>query len=567
MKRKLLSLLGLLAVLLVVGGPASGGPLVRAPQLGNEADIRHCTVVTVSQGDQVFFGGNDDYINRDSTYWVDPGSANHYGAIYFGERDNVQQGFNEAGLAYDANGTPWAPITSHPGTEPFYSSFTQYPIEILRDCATVEEVIAWVQAHRWHNHMHHQMHFADAGGDAVVIGAGTDGRLAFTRKPVGDGFLVSTNFNLANPASGGYPCWRYSRAQRMLSEIQIPDELTVERVAAVMEAVHVEGPSGWTLYSLVADLRQRLVYVYFMFQYDAPVVLSIDEELAHPGPSLAVSRLLPEETKRRADQAYERLMSRPDRCDAAGLGWLGIVATSLLGLVVVARSRGGGLAFWAPVGAVLGPAALPAWLLAACGRRPRALVETMGDLPPYVVGLVGVLLAAVRRPEFGQNSGLVLLALYVLPLAGGLLFYQAPLLARAMGSGYGRTLWRRLPAALVATNLALGGLVATGLPLIDRHVGYCGLGTFTVLQWWAIAILGAAVGGLPLYLYHAWAVRRGLAAWSVLLWGGSGAGEGAAAGEPAAWRRLWPWILASFLVLAGGVVLGITVRSLAAGLG
>jgi hypothetical protein len=566
-KRKLLSLFSLLAVLLVAGGPASGGPLVGVSQPGNDPDLRHCTVVTVSQGHEVFFGGNDDYFNRDSTYWVDPGSAHHYGAIYFGERDNVQQGFNEVGLAYDANGTPSAPVTSHPGTKPAYGGHGSYLIQILQECATVEEVITWVQEHRWHETMHYQMHYADPSGDAVVIGVGSDGKLAFTRKPAGDSFLVSTNFNLANPASGGYPCWRYSRAQRMLSEIQSPDALSIERVASIMEAVHVEGPSGWTLYSLVADLRQRLVYIYFMFQYDAPVVLSIDEEIARARPSLPVSQLLPEETRQRADQAYQRMMSRPDRCDAAGLGWLGVVAASLLGLFVVARSKGGGLAFWVPVVAVLGPAGLPAWLLAARGRRPQALVETVGDLPPNVIGLVGVLLAAIHRPDFGQNSGLVLLVLYALPLAGGLFLYQAPLLAWATGTSYGRTLWRRLPAALVSTNLALGGLVAIGLPLFNWHVGCCGLSTFTVLQWWGAAILGAVVGGLPLYLYHAWAVRRGRVAWSALLWGRSEAGEEMAGIPPASWRRLWPWVLASFLVLAGGVFLGVTIRSLVAGLG
>jgi hypothetical protein len=569
MKQKLLRLFGLPVVLLAVLGAVQmghGSPACGSQPCGDQ-EVRHCTVVTVSQGERVFFGGNDDYINRDSVYWVDPGSASRYGAIYFGKPDNVQQGFNEVGLAYDSNGTPKAPVTSHPGTEPVSGGYASYLLHILQECATVEEVIAWVQTHRWHEAMHDQMHFADPTGDAVVIGVGPDGRVVFTRKPAGDGFLVSTNFNLANPSSGNYPCWRYSRAQKMLGEIQGEDELTVEEVAEVMEAVHVESPSGWTLYSLVADLQKRLVYVYFMFQYDAPIVLSIDEEIARDRPLVAVSQLLPEETRQRADQAYSRLMSRPDRCDAAGLGWLGVVGASLAGLVVVARSRGGSLAFWAPVGAVLGPAALPAWLMASQGRRPRALVETMGDLPPYVIGLVGVLLAAVRAPEFGQNSGLVLLVLYAVPLAGGLLLYQAPLLAWGTGSSYGRTVWRRLPAALISTNLALGGLVATGLPLIAQHVGYCGLGTLTILQWWGIIVLGVAVGGLPLYLYHAWAVRRGLMAWSALLGGGSKAGEDVATVPPAAWRRLWPWILASFLVLAGGVALGIVVRSLVAGLG
>jgi len=80
---------------------------------------RGCTILTVSQGDRVFFGGNGDWINLDSNYyWVDPGSQVHYGAIYFGVPTNVQQGFNEKGLAYDSNGLPSAPVNSHPGRKP-----------------------------------------------------------------------------------------------------------------------------------------------------------------------------------------------------------------------------------------------------------------------------------------------------------------------------------------------------------------------------------------------------------------------------------------------------------------
>ena len=79
-----------------------------------------CTVFTVAKGDQVFFGGNDDYINPDSDYWVDPGGAQGYGAIWIGTPDNVQQGVNEKGLAYDANGLPRCDVgtpylQAHPG--------------------------------------------------------------------------------------------------------------------------------------------------------------------------------------------------------------------------------------------------------------------------------------------------------------------------------------------------------------------------------------------------------------------------------------------------------------------
>jgi hypothetical protein len=568
-KRRRSSSLALVACLmfatLLLGGcgpawPEGGQGIPASPPCG-DADLRHCTVLTVSQGNRVFFGGNDDYINRDSTYWVDPGSEARYGAsryraIYFGEPDNVQQGFNEKGLAYDSNGLPPASVTSHPGRKPVYGGHSSYFIHILQECATVEEVIAWVQEHQWHEAMHYQMHFADATGDAVVISAGPDGKVAFTRKPTGDGFLVSTNFNVANPSNGGYPCWRYSRAEEMLSEIQGQDDLTVERVASIMEAVHVEGPSGWTLYSVVADLRQRLVYVYFMFQYDAPIVLSIDEEIARPESSRPVSELFPVETQRRADQAYQRLMGRSIRCNTGGFIWLGLVVTSLVILLLVVRPGRRGLAFWAPVVAVLGPVGLLNCLIAARGRRTGVLVEAVGDLPPTVIGMVVALLTIVLMHSISQNRLFQLLAFYGIPLIIGLFLYQAPLLARATGSGYGRTVLRRLPAVLVSTNLALAGLVATNLPLINAHLNYCGFSSLTVLQWWAIAVLGVLVGGLLLYAYHVWAVRRGFAAWSALLWDTGAVGDSATSISSPSWRRLWLWILGSFVVLVAGIVLG-----------
>ena len=561
-------LLGLLVLLLVACRPAHAGrgATVSSPRSGsppptanidNNAEVRHCTVITISLGDRVFFGGNDDYINRDSTYWVDAGGPDHYAAIFFGKPENVQQGFNEVGLAYDANGLPRVPVTSHPGRKPVYGGYASYIIQILQACATVDEVVAWVQEHQWHELMHDQMHFADATGDAVVISAGPDGKVAFTRKAPGDGFLVSTNFNLANPSNGGYPCWRYSRAEEMLGQIRGQDELTKDRVASVMEAVHVEGPSGWTLYSVVADLRLRLVYVYFMFQYDAPLVLSIDHEITQSQPPRPLSELFPEETRQQADRAYQRLVTRSSRCAIAGWAWLGLVAGCLLVLVLLARSRRRGLAYWIPVVAVLGPVGLLAWLMAAGGRRRPVLVETMGHLPPNIVGMVLALQVAARVPEIAQNPGLQLLMVYGLVFALGLLCNQAPLLARLAGRDYVRTALRRLPGALVSTNLALAGLVAIGLPLVNWQVSYCGLGRLVVLQWWALVALGSLVGGLPLLAFHAWATRRGLCTWSALLWGRNQGDEQPAAVSSPPWRQVWGWVVLSFLVLIAGIALGV----------
>jgi hypothetical protein len=206
---------------------------------------------------------------------------------------------------------------------------------------------------------------------------------------------------------------------------------------------------------------------------------------------------------------------------------------------------------------VLGPVGLLIWLIAARGRQTSALVETMGDLVPYVVGMVAALLTAVLVPEIGQNTLSLLVAFYGIPLFVGLFFYQSPLLAWATRSGYVRTFLRRLPVTLVSTNLALAGLVAVNLPLINRHLNYCGFSSLTVLPWWAITVLSALAGGLLLYVYHTWAIRRGFAAWSALMWDVAEAGDGMVIVSSPPWRCLWLWILLSFVVLVAGMVLGI----------
>jgi len=275
----------------------------------NRSISRGCTVFTVSKGDQVFFGGNDDYILPDIHYWVDPGNGDNYGAIWIGARDNVQQGVNEKGLAYDANGLSRVDTNPHLERMPVSGGYNIYQIHILHECATVEEVIAWVNTHQRPSYMHDQMHFADATGDAVIISAGADGEIIFTRKPPGDGFLVSTNFNVAYPnATGNEPCWRYETATKQLKQLVDQEgELTFPDAVKVLDAVHVEEDTGWTIASMVADLPHGIVYLYYFYQYDKPVVLNVMEEITSARADGTLSELFPEDVQQEATRRYQRI--------------------------------------------------------------------------------------------------------------------------------------------------------------------------------------------------------------------------------------------------------------------
>jgi hypothetical protein len=544
------------AIILTMALISPSGPLVALDACAG-SHVSGCTVFTVSKGDQVFFGGNDDYINPDSYYWVDPGSAQDYGAIWIGTPDNVQQGINEKGLAYDANGLPRVDTNPHPERVPVTGGYGSYPIHILHQCATVEEVIGWVKAHQWHSYMHDQMQFADATGDAVIISAGKDGELAFTRKPRGDSFLVSTNFNVANPTNGyGYPCWRYDRATKQLSAlVQQEGKLTAQDATGVLDAVHVEGGSSWTLESLVADLPNGIVYLYYFHQFDKPVVLNVAEEIANPRPPGPLSKLFPEEVRQEAALRYQHAGSRQGSCAWVGKAWLGLVLASLVVLVKNSRGDPWRLLFWLLVTLILGPLGLLIWWVSGHQQKAStwqvALVEAAGNITPVAVAYMVMLTVVILVPQAQFNVALQVFFVFILPLLFSLIFFQGPLLALTARRNYLYILRHRLPAVWVVCNLGMGGISPLAVRLVRWLANICsmmGFSVWTALSLWAAVVTGAFLGILLVMVYEGWAVRRGFHAWSALAYGDSEV-------TSPSWRKLWWWLVLSFAILVGGILI------------
>ncbi|MDH4068543.1 MAG: hypothetical protein OEU97_06425 [Dehalococcoidia bacterium] len=293
-----------------------------------------CTIFTVSSNSSVLFGNNEDYSNPNTYYWVENSQEGRYGGVYFGF-DNFwpQGGINEKGLAFDINSLDEIPLNPHPEL-PSFNDYEGY--SILRNCASVEEAIDYVQEFNWGSAMWGQIHVADATGEAVVIGPGIDGELSFTRKPAGDGFLVSTNFNLADAAEQEYGCWRYDIATEMLKRVGNEEQLSVNYVTEVLNAAHIEGAYSNTLYSTVYDLKNGKIFIYYFHQFDEVVELNVtDEILSNKGPVL-LSSLFSPATVERASLEQSRYLFR-HRLGWA-LGILGIIS-ALVVVVFLFRLR------------------------------------------------------------------------------------------------------------------------------------------------------------------------------------------------------------------------------------
>jgi hypothetical protein len=416
-----------------------------------------CSVITISKGDRVFFGGNDDYINPDQYYWVEPGDSSRYGVIWIGKPDDPQQGINERGLGYDANGLPRFEVNPHTERIPVNGEYYHhYLMQIMHECSTVTEVIEWANKHQHFPFMHDQMHFADKTGDAVIISAGKDGEMVFTRKTPGDGFLVSTNFNVANPSNGfDYPCRRFDKANEMLDQlINREGSLKYNDVTNVMDAIHQEGAS-WTIETLVADLTNGVMYLYYFYQYDNPVIINVKEELANPREASPFSRLFPEEVQKEAAERYKQLTRISDRNIIIGVSWSALIVLSMALLLILPSLRKG-LRLWIPSVIALGPVALLArFLTINSGKttiRQEAVIETVGNLVPVIIADLAAIIVMILKGISGGVSETAQAIFFLgLPVLISSIIFQSPFLAIAGKKNIFKFMFQRLPQVLVTT--------------------------------------------------------------------------------------------------------------------
>lgn len=281
-----------------------------------------CTIFTFHFGKKVFFCGNLDHPNPDGYIWFWPASKEGYGGTLHGYYAKVNDrswigyegGMNEKGLAFDTNGLPDATMNPHPEKTSSWAS-DNFWRRMLKKCSNVNEAIEMANDFDFGNMMDFQVHVADSSGDAVVISPGADGELSFTKKKKREGFLVSTNFNSSNPKHrhGEYPCKRYETTVNMLKKIEREEDLNIDDLRSILDAVHFEGASYNTIYSYICDLKKGIFYLYYFHQFNEVVEFDLTKELEIGERTVKIKDLVTQKTKDRASeeyQAYKRAKSK-----------------------------------------------------------------------------------------------------------------------------------------------------------------------------------------------------------------------------------------------------------------
>lgn len=260
--------------------------------------VQACAMITAVQGDDVFFGSNEDYIEP-GYYWVVPASKGRYGRIAFGFKDHFMQGgMNEKGLCFDA-----AVVTKIPWTlDPAKKTPKNLLEKIMEECATVAEALSYFQQYNCKHLDSAQFMFADATGAAMVVTSDPRGFMSVVQRT--EPLLINTNVRLE---FSQYRCPRYVLAEQTLHKSTTH---SLDDVAAALSAIHQEGKDAYTTYTYIAEPRRGRIHVYHHGNAAESITLDVAALLAEGKQTVELNPLFTQgptldEIRAAAPRSYE----------------------------------------------------------------------------------------------------------------------------------------------------------------------------------------------------------------------------------------------------------------------
>jgi penicillin V acylase-like amidase (Ntn superfamily) len=227
-----------------------------------------CSGFYINRGNKILAGNNEDYINPNTKMWIIPSEKGKYGKIFFGFDDYFPQGgINEKGLFFDLFSTNPKKVLKSAKKPKYIKDNLQD--EILSTCATVDDVIKFLDKYNLEFLENSMAFLGDSKGNSIIIEGDS-----IIRKN-GD-FQIITNFRQSEKTN--ITCERYNKMYEMLSK---DHEISIDYSKKILDAVHVEGLNSniSTLYSQVYDIKNLIIYVYNSHDFNNCLKIDLKEEL------------------------------------------------------------------------------------------------------------------------------------------------------------------------------------------------------------------------------------------------------------------------------------------------
>ena len=247
-----------------------------------------CTVFTFRSGDITYFGNNEDYLYNNTYIAFTPSNGTTFGMATLGYHNNngfigdnaVQGGFNAEGLAIDGMSLPPMPLNDHSTDRPTAPSGDPSG-NILMFCKNVTEAVKWILKYNFNiSEIAGQIHIADKYGNATVASV-NNGEWTFTFINE-EGYLVSTNYNIANKTIGEWPSARQYVAETMLDNFT-HFNVSENDLMSVLNATCQKRPSfsspSHTVYSYLINLNTLDIAVYYLHDFSKNHTFNLETEL------------------------------------------------------------------------------------------------------------------------------------------------------------------------------------------------------------------------------------------------------------------------------------------------
>lgn len=231
-----------------------------------------CYFILGKKDGRVLVGYNEDWYRSNSKYWFEyPSKKEKYGAVFFGfggEFKIAQGGVNEKGLFFDGNAIPKQ--TLHDSVKQGKKA-APVPIfkNILKNCATVDEALIYLQHYYVPFIKSVQIILADAQGSYAVI----DLNGVVEKGTLSDGYKIITNFRATDQ---NHFCYRYDLTSSILAK---EFSNNVKEFENILFTARQTFP-GASVYSTISELSSQNINIYYNHQFKNKIEIDLKKSLA-----------------------------------------------------------------------------------------------------------------------------------------------------------------------------------------------------------------------------------------------------------------------------------------------
>ena len=231
-----------------------------------------CTGFVFTAGGTVYAGGNEDFARKEFYIWFEPAATeDEYGSVFIGYPLSEDEyfafhGLNTAGLYHDSFGSGRKELADMKEL-PEYGGARELFEDLMMKNATVEDAIDFLGGYYHELYENNMSLLGDAAGHAGV----KEGDVVVRSE---DDCFVLTNFMLSQTDQPMEACSRYRIATNLLEG----GKRDLDLARAVLSNTHTEGQNA-TKYSVICDLTNQIMYIYYFHDFEEVYVLDLEEEI------------------------------------------------------------------------------------------------------------------------------------------------------------------------------------------------------------------------------------------------------------------------------------------------